>query len=91
MNDCVYYSLVFTGYLQIAESKLKALSVAVRLRKPDKRFETIKNYGIELQVIIRHIIFIILCFILIKFTAIFENLFAHNNILIVMRVFPSNN
>ncbi|CAL1685403.1 unnamed protein product [Lasius platythorax] len=38
-----------TGYLQIAESKLKALSVAVRLRKPDKRFETIKNYGIELQ------------------------------------------
>ncbi|XP_031834025.1 sorting nexin-4 isoform X1 [Nomia melanderi] len=38
-----------TGYLQLAESKLKALSVAVRLRKPDKRFETIKNYGIELQ------------------------------------------
>lgn len=38
-----------TGYLQLAETKLKALSVAVRLRKPDKRFETIKNYGIELQ------------------------------------------
>lgn len=38
------------GYLQLVESKLKALSVAVRLRKPDKRFETIKNYGIELQV-----------------------------------------
>lgn len=34
----------------MAESKLKALSVAVRLKKPDKRFETIKNYGIELQV-----------------------------------------
>ncbi|XP_011498413.1 PREDICTED: sorting nexin-4-like [Ceratosolen solmsi marchali] len=42
-------SIKETGYLQIAESKLKALSVAVRLRKPDKRFETIKNYGIELQ------------------------------------------
>lgn len=39
------------GYLQIAESKLKALSVSVRLRKPDKRFETVKNYGIELQVL----------------------------------------
>lgn len=38
------------GYLRLAESKLKALSVAVRLRKPDKRFETLKNYGIELQV-----------------------------------------
>ncbi|XP_012141519.1 sorting nexin-4 isoform X3 [Megachile rotundata] len=42
-------SIKETGYLQLAESKLKALSVAVRLRKPDKRFETIKNYGIELQ------------------------------------------
>lgn len=38
------------GYLRLAESKLKALSVAVRLRKPDKQFETFKNYGIELQV-----------------------------------------
>ncbi|KAL2733946.1 sorting nexin-4-like [Vespula squamosa] len=37
------------SYLRLAESKLKALSVAVRLRKPDKRFETLKNYGIELQ------------------------------------------
>lgn len=44
------FAALCTGYLQIAESKLKALSVAVRLRKPDKRFETIKNYGIELQV-----------------------------------------
>ncbi|CAD1481094.1 unnamed protein product, partial [Heterotrigona itama] len=42
-------SIKETGYLQLVESKLKALSVAVRLRKPDKRFETIKNYGIELQ------------------------------------------
>ncbi|XP_001606188.1 sorting nexin-4 [Nasonia vitripennis] len=42
-------SIKETGYLQIAESKLKALSVSVRLRKPDKRFETVKNYGIELQ------------------------------------------
>lgn len=37
------------GYLQLAESKLKALSVAVRLKKPDKQFEHIKNYGVELQ------------------------------------------
>jgi hypothetical protein len=43
---------VFTGYLQLAESKLKALSVAVRLKKPDKRFEAIKNYGNELQVLL---------------------------------------
>ncbi|XP_058788669.1 sorting nexin-4-like isoform X2 [Phymastichus coffea] len=42
-------SIKESGYLQLAESKLKALSVAVRLRKPDKRFETIKIYGIELQ------------------------------------------
>ncbi|XP_024943454.1 sorting nexin-4 isoform X2 [Cephus cinctus] len=42
-------SIKETGYREIAESKLKALSVAVRLKKPDKRFETIKNYGIELQ------------------------------------------
>jgi sorting nexin-4 len=43
---------VVTGYLQLAESKLKALSVAVRLKKPDKRFEAIKNYGNELQVLL---------------------------------------
>ncbi|XP_043269118.1 sorting nexin-4-like [Venturia canescens] len=42
-------SIKESGYLQIAESKLKALSVAVRLRKPDKNFETIKNYGVDLQ------------------------------------------
>jgi hypothetical protein len=36
--------------LQLAESKLKALSVAVRLKQPDKRFEATKNYGNELQV-----------------------------------------
>lgn len=40
---------LFSGYLQLAESKLKALSVAVRLKKPDKQFEHIKNYGVELQ------------------------------------------
>jgi hypothetical protein len=44
--------LLVTGYLQLAESKLKALSVAVRLKKPDKRFEAIKNYGNELQVLL---------------------------------------
>ncbi|XP_063230103.1 sorting nexin-4-like isoform X2 [Bacillus rossius redtenbacheri] len=37
------------GYLQRAEWKLKALSVAVRLKQPDRRFEAIKNYGNELQ------------------------------------------
>jgi len=36
--------------LHLAESKLKALSVAVRLKQPDKRFEAIKNYGNELEV-----------------------------------------
>lgn len=39
------------GYLQLAETKLKAFSVSVRLKKPDKRFEAIKNYGNELQVV----------------------------------------
>ncbi|XP_068082786.1 sorting nexin-4 isoform X1 [Anabrus simplex] len=42
-------SIKETGYLQLAESKLKALSVSVRLKQPDKRFEAIKNYGNELQ------------------------------------------
>ncbi|KAJ8676467.1 hypothetical protein QAD02_012254 [Eretmocerus hayati] len=42
-------SLKETGYLKHAESKLKALSVAVRLQKPDKQFENVRNYGIELQ------------------------------------------
>jgi hypothetical protein len=42
--------LLTVGYLQLAESKLKALSVSVRLKQPDKRFEAIKNYGNELQV-----------------------------------------
>ncbi|XP_014224587.1 sorting nexin-4-like [Trichogramma pretiosum] len=38
-----------TGLLQLAESKLKALSVSVRMKKTDKRFEAIKNYGVSLQ------------------------------------------
>nr|CAD7266002.1 unnamed protein product [Timema shepardi]CAD7577502.1 unnamed protein product [Timema californicum] len=38
-----------TGYLQLAESTLKGLSVSVRLKQPDKRFEAIKNYSNELQ------------------------------------------
>ncbi|KAI4460062.1 sorting nexin-4 [Holotrichia oblita] len=33
------------GYLQIAENKLKALSVSVRLKNTDPRFESIKTYG----------------------------------------------
>jgi sorting nexin-4 len=42
-------SIKDTGYLHLAESKLKALSVAVRLKQSDKRFEAIKNYGNELE------------------------------------------
>ncbi|XP_046408234.1 sorting nexin-4-like [Ischnura elegans] len=38
-----------SGYLLIAESRFKAFSVSVRLKQPDKRFESIKNYGGELQ------------------------------------------
>ncbi|XP_071442280.1 sorting nexin-4-like [Hetaerina americana] len=38
-----------TGYLLFAESRFKAFSVSVRLKQPDKRFESIKNYGGELQ------------------------------------------
>ncbi|XP_044742749.1 sorting nexin-4-like [Chrysoperla carnea] len=38
-----------SSYLQVAESKLKSLSVAVRLKRPDPRFESIKNYSIDLQ------------------------------------------
>jgi hypothetical protein len=55
---------VFAGYLHLAESKLKALSVAVRLKQPDKRFEAIKNYGNELEVNVTKEInmFIVPCF-----------------------------
>jgi hypothetical protein len=48
-------SCVLAGYLHLAESKLKALSVAVRLKQPDKRFEAIKNYGNELQVPVKNL------------------------------------
>ncbi|KAJ8921916.1 hypothetical protein NQ315_008550 [Exocentrus adspersus] len=33
------------GYLQLVENKLKGLSVSVRLKKPDPKFETIRDYG----------------------------------------------
>jgi len=50
--------------LHLAESKLKALSVAVRLKQSDKRFEAIKNYGNELEVNVMKKInmFIVPCF-----------------------------
>jgi hypothetical protein len=48
MSYFVQYPSV--GYLQLAEFKLRALSVSVSLKQPDKRFEAIKNYGNELQV-----------------------------------------
>lgn len=38
-----------TSYFQLAETKLKSLSVAVRLQKPDPRFEAYKTYGTELH------------------------------------------
>ena len=49
--------------MHLAESKLKALSVAVRLKQPDKRFEAIKNYGNELEVNVmkKTIVFIVPC------------------------------
>ncbi|KRT82928.1 hypothetical protein AMK59_4497 [Oryctes borbonicus] len=37
------------GYLQIAENKFKALSVSVRLKNTDPRFESIKTYGSTLH------------------------------------------
>ena len=50
--------------MHLAESKLKALSVAVRLKQPDKRFEAIKNYGNEVEVNVLKTInmFIVPCF-----------------------------
>jgi hypothetical protein len=48
--------------MQVAESKLKALSLPVRLKNPDKRFESIKNYGAELQVCIFPLLFYIYFF-----------------------------
>ncbi|XP_049820142.1 sorting nexin-4 [Aethina tumida] len=37
------------GYLQLVENKLKTLSVSVRLKRPDPRFESIKDYSYSLQ------------------------------------------
>lgn len=37
------------GYLQAAENKLKSLSISVRLRKPDPKFEAIKTYSNHLH------------------------------------------
>jgi hypothetical protein len=54
---------VIAGYLHLAESKLKALSVAVRLKQPDKRFETIKNYGNELEVNVMNNTNCVYCFL----------------------------
>lgn len=46
-------SIKESAYLQMAETKLKALSIAVKLKKPDKRFEEVKMYGVELSVKIK--------------------------------------
>lgn len=43
-------SIKESAYHQMTETKLKALSIAVRLKNPDKRFEEVKTYGVELQV-----------------------------------------
>lgn len=41
----ITYNPLLSGYLQLVENKLKSLSVAVRLKKPDAAFEGIKSYG----------------------------------------------
>ncbi|KAJ8941210.1 hypothetical protein NQ314_010468 [Rhamnusium bicolor] len=38
------------GYLQLVENKLKSISIAVRLKKPDPQFESIRDYGGTLYV-----------------------------------------
>ncbi|CAH1775079.1 unnamed protein product, partial [Owenia fusiformis] len=45
-----------TGYQNKADSKIKALSAAYRLKKPDKRFEEFKAYSNELQTHIHNIL-----------------------------------
>ncbi|KAF7987301.1 hypothetical protein HCN44_003063 [Aphidius gifuensis] len=42
-------SIKESAYHQMTETKLKALSIAVRLKNPDKRFEEVKTYAVELQ------------------------------------------
>lgn len=44
-KDLVYS----TGFQNKADSKLKALSASFRLKKPDRRFEDLKNYSNELE------------------------------------------
>ncbi|KPJ19312.1 Sorting nexin-4 [Papilio machaon] len=38
-----------SGYLLLAENKLKSLSVSIRLKKPDPEIESVKNYGKQLE------------------------------------------
>lgn len=40
--------LFISGYLHVAENKLKSLSIAVRLKKPDPKFEALKSYSSHL-------------------------------------------
>ncbi|KAK7093117.1 sorting nexin-4-like isoform X2 [Littorina saxatilis] len=42
-------SVYATDFQSKAESRLKALNAAFRLKKPDRRFEELKNYSNELQ------------------------------------------
>ncbi|XP_060592038.1 sorting nexin-4-like [Ruditapes philippinarum] len=42
-------SVYATEFQSKAESRLKAISASFRLKKPDKRFEEVKNYSGELQ------------------------------------------
>ncbi|XP_050405301.1 sorting nexin-4 [Patella vulgata] len=51
-KDAVYS----TDFQSKAESKLKAISASFRLRKPDRRFEEVKNYANELQTNISNIL-----------------------------------
>ncbi|KAK3585801.1 hypothetical protein CHS0354_010582 [Potamilus streckersoni] len=49
-------SVYATDFLSKGESRLKALNASFRLKKPDRRFEELKNYGNEIQCNIANIL-----------------------------------
>lgn len=50
MNNVLSAFPISAGYLQQAESKLRNLSIGVRQKDADPRFEDIKNYADSLHV-----------------------------------------
>lgn len=50
MCNVLYAFPISSGYLQQAESKLRNLSIGVRQKDGDPRFEDIKNYADSLHV-----------------------------------------